>query len=486
MKRALLTITPLVVTVALALSVFLSPRSASAGPVAWSDSLAEYGMPATPQMWQPSNWDVQIHARDDFDVGNDAHLADHGTDCAAPPAQHQSVGWQQAVFACHEHVMTSSINEGYGEIVLTPDHMADWSSGPVTVSWSMSTWRTDGRDWVSISVTPFANLLSVPSNVSPVDLNGMPRRYVQLESGGFNNLTQWKVEQGYPDFAGGTLQEEWPTFNEQTGIQDSKTVRTPFEFTFDKHSYVFRVAPSSPVGGGKVILSGTWARDLDYTQGVVQFAQHAYNPDKCSEGPMADQNFCSANTWHWSDFGISSAVPYTLLRPTDHQVVTQPGGAVSFAQGAPQNAFLKFMARGVVEVSYDNGATYQKAATADQDPQFAGYEANWRNFMTPVPPGVRQVRLRLTGGWYGQGFARDFSIVSQQSSGGQNGTPPPSPTDTPQPTPTNTPVPATPTPSPIPSVSPSPTPQNYDGPCTVLLNDQPVSGVCHGTFTPLP
>src|SRR5262245_57389707 len=30
----------------------------------WSDSLAEYGMPANPTSWQPSNWDVQIHTRD--------------------------------------------------------------------------------------------------------------------------------------------------------------------------------------------------------------------------------------------------------------------------------------------------------------------------------------------------------------------------------------------------------------------------------------
>src|SRR6185437_902987 len=51
----------------------------SSAPGPWLDSLAEYGMPATPQRWQPSNFDVQIHTRDmESDNGNDPHEADHG------------------------------------------------------------------------------------------------------------------------------------------------------------------------------------------------------------------------------------------------------------------------------------------------------------------------------------------------------------------------------------------------------------------------
>jgi hypothetical protein len=46
------------------------PSGAKAAPVPWSDSLAEYGMPSTPQMWQPPNWDVQIHTRDMENSGN--------------------------------------------------------------------------------------------------------------------------------------------------------------------------------------------------------------------------------------------------------------------------------------------------------------------------------------------------------------------------------------------------------------------------------
>ena len=64
LRRRLLAL-PLLLTVALVSFALLpvTPR-ASAAPSSWSDSLAEYGMPTTPTMWNPSNFDVQIHTRD--------------------------------------------------------------------------------------------------------------------------------------------------------------------------------------------------------------------------------------------------------------------------------------------------------------------------------------------------------------------------------------------------------------------------------------
>ena len=77
------------------------------------------------------------------DSGNDPHEADHGAACEAPPATHMIDNWQEGVFVCHNHVMTSIKSEGYGLITLTPDHMADWSGGPVTIGFSVSTFQTD-------------------------------------------------------------------------------------------------------------------------------------------------------------------------------------------------------------------------------------------------------------------------------------------------------------------------------------------------------
>jgi hypothetical protein len=266
--------------------------------------------------------------------------------------------------------------------------------------------------------------------------------------------TQWKIvrEQSGNDFGA----EQGRSGNQ--GIPQSAVTRTPYELVISSQGYTFRVA------GGKTLLQGKWSKPLTFTQGVVQFAHHSYNPTKCDVIAIS----CKADTWHWSDFSISSSVPYTLLKPVDHQVVTGSGGAVSWASPAPVGAYLKFAAIGSIQVSYDGGKTYSAAKKPPMDSGLAKDE-HFTSYLTPVPAGATSVLFKLAGGWYGPAMARDFSVVSMSV---QNGTPPPSPTDTPQPTPTNTPA-------------PSPTPQDYDGPCTVVLNDQPVSGVCHGTFEPL-
>jgi hypothetical protein len=372
------------------------------------------GTPGAPQRWDGgANFDIQVHTRDSYDLGNDEHPADHGSDCGPPPAQHEISGWQDAVFICKDHVMTSILNGGYGEVVLTPNRMADWANGPVTISWSVSTWRTDGRDWISLTVTPFEKQLALPFNIGGVDLHGMPHAFIQLESGSYNGQTQWVMQQAAGNgFEWQRINEEWPLFNQQTGIKDNKAVRTPFEFTFDRHSYVFRVAPTAPVGAGTVIMKGVFPHDLDFTRGVVQFAQHSYNAEKCSEGPSIDQATCTAGTWHWSNFGISNAVSYFLAKPTDNRILANTGGVVSFAAPAPKGAYLKFAAIGKVEVSFDGGATYHPAVMADQDPAETRYE-QWNNFLTPVPAGVRQVKIRLAT-ILGPPMARDFSLISQQ------------------------------------------------------------------------
>lgn len=474
MKRIILTITPLIVTVALALSVVFSPHTAvqaqASAPTSWSDSLAEVGMPSAPALWQPSDWDTQIHTRD-MNRSGDAmasHQADHGADCSAPPATHTVNTWQGALYPCHEHVMTAvSGDDGYGEIVMTPPAMADWSSGPSTISFSVSTQRTTARDWITVDITPFSEQLALPFDFGEVDAQGMPAHYVELNAMDMTNsgATLWRmVREGSDDYGqvqGGEAAD---------GIPQSATVRTPYELVISSSGYVFRVGASSAVNPGKVIISGSWKKALTFSSGVVQFIHHSYTPEKCDVTHIT----CKPDTWHWSDFSILPAIPYSLQRSIDHQVVTGSGGAVSWASPAPTGAYLKFAAIGSVQVSYDGGKTYSKAQKPPMDASLA-HDEHFTSYLTPVPAGATSAMFKLAGGWYGQGMARDFSVISQSV---QNGTPPPQPTptevptNTPQPAPTNTPA-------------PSPTPQDYDGPCTVILNDQPVSGVCHGTFEPI-
>lgn len=470
MKRTLFTIAPLIVTVALAFSVLFSTHPAGAlhATAPWADALA-YGMPATPTQWQPSAWDVQVHVRDRQSQGMDPMNADHGPDCAAPPAKHPISSWTQAVFVCHNHVMTAINNGGYGEVVLTPDHMADWSSGPVTVAFSLSTMRTNARDWFTISLSPFAEHLSLPFDFFGVDLEGMPLHYVSLRADmdtvGANAYTHWKLlrEQtglGDETDTGALVDDDFP-FETHTGIPMSASARTPFEFTFDSTHYLFRVAPSAPIGGGKVIFQGTFAHPLTFTQGVLQFAHHSYDAEKCDVFGVT----CGPNTWHISDIGISSAVPYTLLRPIDHQVVNNATSPVTFSAPAPAGAYLKFAGMYNTQISLDGGRTWQGVQRAPIDVAYANATPGHAvNVMTPIPAGTTQVMVRSP-------FARDFSIVSQGASG-----PAPSPTPIP-PTPTSTPVPPSPTPT------PAPIPLNHT-PCVVTLNGVQRAGFCDGTFTP--
>src|SRR5262245_57728965 len=241
-----------------------------------------------------------------------------------------------------------------------------------------------------------------------------------------------------------------------TGVLQSAVARTPFELVISQSGYLFRVAATAPVGGGKALLQRDWTKPLTFTRGVAQFSQHSYNPSKC-EG-------CHPNTWHWSNFSISSALPYTLLRPSDTRVVTQPGGSVRFAAPAPAGSFLKFAALGSAQVSYDGGKTYSAAQKPPLDASLF-HEEHATNYLTAVPAGARSVEVKLAGGWYGPGMARDFSIVSESLESGSPPTQPPAE----QPTATQ------------PGLTPIPL---NNTPCMITITGAMHSGTCSGAFHP--
>jgi hypothetical protein len=425
----------------------------------WSDSLAEYGMPASPSPWQPSNWDVQTHILDQRGGdGIESHLADHGADCGPPPAQHLIATLQQAVFVCHNHVMTAIADGGYGQVTLTPDHLADWSGGPVTIGLSVSTQKLSLRDWWSLDVTPFGEQLALPFDWGGADLQGMPAHYIEVRLDNCEDGSIFRVfrESAAPGNSFGEQQSVSGCLQSVTGIPPSAVTRTPFELTISQAGYRFRVGPGSTVAPGKVLAQGYWRKPLTFTRGVVQLSHHSYNPSKC-EG-------CRPNTWHWSDVSISSAVPYTLLRATDTQVVTQPGGRITFGAPAPANSYLKFAAIGAVQVSYDGGKAYSAAQKPPLDASLY-HDEHVISYLTPVPAGTRSVQFKLAGGWFGPGVARDFSIVSLATDGNPPSTQPPGPA------PTATPL------------GSAPIPLNNTR-CMVMLPKTMVSGKCSGTFQP--
>jgi hypothetical protein len=474
-------LTGLFLTVALALLVLIPVQQAQGRGMAhgratssltaiapWSDSLSEYGMPSAPTMWQPPNWDVQIHTRDMNATGGALlpQMADHGADCAAPPAQHQITTWQQAVFVCHNHMMSAIADEGYGEAAFTPNRMADWSAGPVVIGLSISTTHLSQRDWWALDVTPFGEQLALPFDDGGVDLAGMPAHFIDLRTDNCDFDTIWRVARELPGATGDASsfgdEQSHTDCLKSFGIQPSATVRTPFEFVISQTGYILRIGASSAVSPGAILTQGNWTRPLTFNRGVVQFLHHSYNPLKCSG--------CLPDTWHWSDFSISSAVQYTLLRPTDHQVVVGTG-PVTFGSSAPSGSYLKFAGIGSIAVSYDGGATYHTPAKPPMDALLASHPEHFANYLDSVPAGVTQALFKVSSG----GMARDFSLISQSFGGA------PAPTATPVP-PTVTPLPTLP-PMSTPTPGPTPIPLN-NTPCTVTLPSGTQAGHCSGTFTP--
>ena len=101
------------------------------------------GQPTAPQTWHPTDWDMQVNIADSYrGDGTSMPLmqAHHGPDCGAPPATHPITRLEDAVFVCKDHMMTS-ITGGYGQIVLTPNAMVDFTDGEAVVTFDMSTFR---------------------------------------------------------------------------------------------------------------------------------------------------------------------------------------------------------------------------------------------------------------------------------------------------------------------------------------------------------
>jgi hypothetical protein len=364
----------------------------AAAPAASAFTFNFPGDPPAPQPWTPTNWDVVVNSRDlrTF-VQLEGMNAQHGADCSAYPATHYNNTYSGAVFQCHNHVMTAINAGGYGEIVLSPDHMVDFAGGTATIRFNLSTLRTSFRDWVSIWITPFADNLVLPIDPGEqVDLQGPPKQGIQI-----------RMDQG----AGGTIfrgvvinnfKATSLPFNATRTLDKlvgspSAVTRTELQLTISKTHLTF----------GAPTLGFNWVdtniAPLPWSMGVVQLSHHSYNPTKhCT--PTATLQ-CQPDTWHWSNFYISSAVPFTLLRAdlqTIHPASTQLGVAATptvatFPAPAPASAFLRFAAIGGVDISLDGGKTWQAAQRQQQ--LFAKVD-HFSSFFTPVPAGTTKVWFR--------------------------------------------------------------------------------------------
>ncbi len=379
----------------LALAVaFAAPASAGAGSTAFRFSPAD--SPASPRPFADPDWDVIVHSRDVATWPQPLPmLAEHGPDCSPPPATHPVQTYQDSVFVCRNHLMTAINGEGYGAIYLTPAHLLDFSAGPGTVRYQVSTERSSPRDWHDIWVSAFDDNLVLPLYFLP-DLQGPPRNavHIQLSSDDTFKATLFRDFKAFDlDRRDSTPYDRVlsPSANART-ILELQLTRTRVRFGMPEHN-LWWIDAAIP--------------ELPFNRGVVQFGHHSYNPTKAPGG--------RPGTWHWSGFEISPSVPFGLLHGSLPAVNADTPKRVCFAGSAPEGAHLRFAGVGDISVSFDGGRTFTAAAPAAQvgphgegSPQPALFASYW----TPVPAGTTSVVVRGADWWGGPWWVRDPSIWS--------------------------------------------------------------------------
>jgi len=186
----------------------------------------------------------------------------------------------------------------------------------------------------------------------------------------------------------------------ETVLKPSATTRTTFELDISETHIRFGMPAQNLWWIDTDVPALSWGR------GVVQLAQHSYNPSKA-----CDYNgSCGPNTWHWDNVSISPAVPFAIDHGTSRFVSPEEGpGGVSFSSPAPPNSFLRFSAIGNASVSFDGGHTWRDAARQAQE---LSDPSHYSSFWMPIPAGTQTVQLRFSDDdWYDGPFrAQDFAI----------------------------------------------------------------------------
>lgn len=354
-----------------------------------------------------NDFDVQVHSRDQGTWYTlEPLMAEHGTDCAASPDNaafptHMINSYEDAVFHCKNHLMTSIHAGGYGLIVLTPNTMADNSSGTAIVQFDMSTLRMSARDWIDLWITPYKENVVLPFDQGNVDLQGFAKTGVHINMSIFNGETTFR---GY--YAQNYVETEisdcwWCTIKQYLPQGESAATRQTFKLTWNKTHVKFEMLPSS-TSNGVVWVDGD-IPDLGFNQGVVQFGHHSYNPDKDDSyiAPVPTVNGMSTcSTWHWDNISVSPAVPFTVIKADKRYVdSTSAFQKITFNSPAPANAYLRFAAVGQPLLSYDNGTTFTPLTTqpSSQEGLHNG-EVLWghaASFFTPIPQGNQSVYIKL-------------------------------------------------------------------------------------------
>lgn len=370
-----------------------------------------------------NKWDIAVHTRaPEFWFQLDPMEAAHGLDTAPPPATHSVSAYEDAVYVAREHLMTAINAVSYGLVYLTPHALADWSADECVIRFEVSTLRTSRRDWIDLWITPWDDNMILPLEEELPDLQGNPRRGIQLRMG------TWRT------VSGGT-EVDWSHFEP---VRYDNHVATVLPFSVEGYeNYVTpdpRQRETIEVRISRTRLRvglpdyGFWwvdteIDDLGFDSGVVQFGHHSYNPMKegttaplAHETQLAGTANPSPNSWHWDAFLIEPAIPFESISADRRYVLGSDIQPVTFDRPAPKDAFLRFAAHSSAEVSFDGGPFMTATRQDGSRELFSGHDDRYfASYWMPIPEGTTTVRVQMTpeGIWEQYNLdtmAKDFSV----------------------------------------------------------------------------
>ncbi len=85
---------------------------------------------------------------------------------------HPIIRYEDMIYVCADHLMTAAYATGASKLTLTPNQLLDTTFGQGVVEFAVSTYRTAGRDYWQLDLTPLSTHLQLPEGDVVADANG--------------------------------------------------------------------------------------------------------------------------------------------------------------------------------------------------------------------------------------------------------------------------------------------------------------------------
>lgn len=383
----------------------------------------------SPIVQSPKGWDNTLTPM----------TAQHGTDCAPPPATRPISGsFAETVFGCKNHLMTAMNPKSTGTANsmtnLQPNQMLDLSSGNGTVKIDVSTKSPTPGSWWEIWFTPKEHWLQHPSD-HWLHFSGVPKRAMKIQISDFGPTDKRLQVEGYDNYQMAPNQQAFGDSENWQGTQIFNKVsfddrsRDTYEIEIRDNRYVDVYITDRNTETRDFVRSVLMPEGFLGNDVVVQFADANYEPDLNGKVGCSGEADCPKKTpatWHWDNAFISPAKPYQIIK-ADKYVVN--GGYVggintpqklTFASPAPVGAKLAFVGQAVnnnFDVSFDGGATWvdpvaKRPANDPPGTGIAGGAYDLLHFETPAPVGATEILIRGQGSSWSTNYLDGWGAMS--------------------------------------------------------------------------